>query len=321
MPSYTLRQLEYFVAVADAGSISSAAAALHVTPTAVASAMNELERILRTQLMVRRKAHGVALTPTGTALYQRATALLRAADEIELVTGARTGELVGPLVVGCYSTLAPTIVPPLVEWMSGQHPKVDLTVVTGSQVELPQQLLAGTLDLAIGYDIALPEGLASVRLYGAPAYVLLPPLHPLAARASVTLAELADEPMILLELPPADQHTLSLFARAGVTPTISVRTSDFELTRSLVARGFGYSILIQRPVPNASYEGLPLAVVEISPNVVTTAVRMMWPQDVRLTERAEALVEFASRHAEWLDPRNRRVHSAAADKENLSFTP
>src|SRR5699024_12729149 len=83
MPSYTLRQLEYLVAVADAGSISAAAGALHVTPTAVASAITELERTLHTQLMVRRKAHGVVLTPTGTFLYNRATTLLRDADELQ----------------------------------------------------------------------------------------------------------------------------------------------------------------------------------------------------------------------------------------------
>ena len=305
MPSYTLRQLEYFVAVADAGSISAAAATLHVTPTAVASALTELERLLRTQLMVRRKAHGAALTPTGTFLYQRASALLGEAEELELATASAGSELAGPLALDCYSTLAPTIVPPLMDWMARRHPKVELTVTTGSQSELPHRLLAGSADLAIGYGIALPKGLDSVQLYQAPAYVLLPDGHPCGADASVSLADLAEEPMVFLDLPPAGEHTLGLYAGAGVTPSIAMRTSDFELTRSLVARAFGYSVLIQRPASAASYEGLPVLVREITPEVPATAVLMMWPQEVRLTDRARALVEFAERHADQLDPRTR----------------
>ena len=306
MPAYTLRQLTYFVAVAEAGSISRAAGRLHVTPTAVASAITDLERVLRTQLMVRRKAHGVALTPTGAFLRERARTLLRDADELELAAASGGTELAGPLLLGCYVTLAPTIVPMLMEWAATHHPKVELTVVTGSQDELPQRLLAGALDLSIGYDIALPDGLDSVLLYRAPAYALLPDGHPLAAQEVVPLDALADEPQILLDIPPAAQHTLLLFERAGVTPRIAHRTSDFELTRSLVARGFGYSILIQRPAVDRSYEGLPVAVREITPASPSGGVRMIWPRGVRLSDRAAAMVAFATEHARDLDPRVKR---------------
>jgi DNA-binding transcriptional LysR family regulator len=306
MPEYTLRQIAYFVAAAEAGSISGAAAQLHVTPTAVASAITDLERVLRTQLMVRRKAHGVALTPTGAFLRERARTLLRDAAELELAAAGGGTELAGPLVLGCYVTLAPTIVPMLMEWTATHHPKVDLTVVTGSQDELPQQLLAGALDLSIGYDIALPDGLDSVLLYRAPAYVLLPDGHPLAAREVVPLDALGDEPQILLDIPPAAEHTLLLFERAGVSPRIAHRTSDFELTRSLVARGFGYSVLIQRPAVDRSYEGRPVVVREITPAGPSGGVRMIWSRQVRLSDRAAAMVAFATEHASDLDPRVRR---------------
>jgi DNA-binding transcriptional LysR family regulator len=314
MPAYTLRQLAYFVAVADAGSISGAAATLHVTPTAVASAMTDLERVLRTQLMVRRKAHGVALTPTGAFLHERARRLLRDADELELAAASGGTELAGPLVLGCYVTVAPTIVPMLMEWIATHHPKVELTVVTGSQAELPQRLLAGALDLAIVYDIALPDGLESVLLYRAPAYVLLSDGHPLAAREVVPLEALADDPQILLDIPPAAQHTLLLFERAGLTPRIAHRTSDFELTRSLVARGFGYAVLIQRPAVDRTYEGLPVVVREITPAGPSGGVRMIWPRNVRLSDRSAAMVTFATEHARDMDPRMQR-RALGADQD------
>ena len=305
MAAYTLRQLEYFLAIAEAKSISAAAQTLHVTPTAVASALNELERVLRTQLVVRRKAHGITLTPTGSYLFQRVTPLLREADEVELAIASKGTELVGPLSVGCYSTIAPTVAPLLMEWVRRHHPRVELTVLTGSQAELPQQLLAGVLDLAIGYDIGLPDGLESVPLYQAPPYVLLPTDHRLTDRGELSITDLVDEPMILLDLPPAAQHTLKLFSDVGEVPAIAQRVSDFELVRALVARGFGYSILIQRPAVNRSYEGLPLSVREITSPSQSGSVLMMWSPQVRLTDRARALVDFASAHANRLDPRNR----------------
>jgi DNA-binding transcriptional LysR family regulator len=236
---------------------------------------------------------------------ERASTLLRDADELELATASGGTELAGPLVLGCYVTLAPTIIPTLMEWVVTHHPKVELTVVTGSQAELPHRLLAGGLDLSIGYDVDLPDGLDSVLLYQAPAHALLPEGHHLAAQNVVQLADLAEESMIMLDVPPASRHTLLLFERAGISPRVAQRTSDYELTRALVARGFGFSILIQRPAVDRSYEGLPLTVREITPADPSGGVRMIWPRAVRLSDRATALIALAGEHAHDLDPRVR----------------
>ncbi|OMQ15889.1 LysR family transcriptional regulator, partial [Modestobacter sp. VKM Ac-2676] len=317
MAEYTLRQLDYFVAVADAGSISGAAAKLRVTPTAVASALTELERILRTQLVVRRKAHGVSLTPTGVYLRKRAEVLLRDAEELRLMTASGGTELAGPLALGCYVTVSPTIVPLLLRWTAEHHPKVEMSVVARSQREITEMLFAGALDLAIVYDMGLPDGLESVLLYTVWPYVLLPADHRLAGAASVRLDELADEPLILLDLPPAAQHTLRVFGEAGVTPRVSQRTTDFELTRSLVARGLGYSVVVQRPAVDRSYEGLPLAALQIDPAVTGVGVRMVWPTGVRLTDRSQALVSFAAEQARFTDYR----HRAGAAHRTAAGTP
>lgn len=305
MPEYTLRQLEYFVAVADAGSISGASAKLRVTPTAVASALTELERILRTQLLVRRKAHGVTLTPTGFYLRKRAALLLRDAQELGLATASGGTELAGPVALGCYVTVSPTILPLLLRWTAEQHPKVELDVVARSQAELTDLLLSGALDLAIVYDMGLPDGLESELLYTVRPYVLLSADHRLADQATVSLADLADEPLILLDLPPAALHTMRIFDRAGLVPRVSQRTTDFELTRSLVARGLGYSLVVQRPAVDRSYEGLPLAACEVIPTAPSLGVRIVWPSGVRLTDRAQALVEYAAEQARFTDPRHR----------------
>jgi DNA-binding transcriptional LysR family regulator len=140
----------------------------------------------------------------------------------------------------------------------------------------------------------LRPGLGSVLLYEVAAYALLPAGHRLAGQAEVTLAGLAEDPMILLDAPPSGHHTLSLFEEAGVQPRIRYRTTDFELTRSLVGRGAGYSVLVQRPAVDTSYEGLAMVPKPIVPAVKPTAVRMIWPEAIRPTDRARAMVDYAA---------------------------
>lgn len=293
MAHFTLRQLSYFVAVADAGSLAGAAERLHVSHTAVAAALTELERLLRSQLAVRRKAHGVTLTPAGRHLYARAQALLEDAEEIELSVVSQGAELAGPLVVGCYSTLAPTVTPPLWAAFAHQHSKVKLSFVTGTQDEISASLDRGELDLAVVYDSSLPASVGSVTLYAAAPHILMPPDHPLASSTGVTLRDLAGEALVLLETPPSGQHNLTLFREAGVEPNIVHRTSDFELTRSLVARGVGCAILHQRPSVDVSYEGLPLLVRPIRPQARPIRVLMVWSQGVRLNDRMRAMIVAA----------------------------
>ncbi|NKX53204.1 LysR substrate-binding domain-containing protein [Arthrobacter mobilis] len=294
MARYTLRQLSYFVAVAETGTIAAAADELRVSPTAVAAAVRELERIFRTQLTVRRKAHGVSLTPAGSYLFSHAVRLLRDAEELELNASSGGQELSGPLVVGCYLTVAATILPVLLEGFSVNHPKVQLDFVEGTQDEMQERLFAGELDLAVVYDMDLRPGLGSVLLYEVAAYVLLPDGHRLAGQEQVTLAALAEDPMILLDAPPSSHHTMSLFEDAGVQPRIRYRTTDFELTRSLVGRGAGYSVLVQRPAVDASYEGRQVVARPIVPAVKPIAVRMIWPEAIRLTDRARTMVNYAA---------------------------
>ncbi|MCK6210544.1 LysR family transcriptional regulator [Georgenia sp. EYE_87] len=294
MPRYTLRQLNYFMAVAEAGSITGAAQRLHVSHTAVSSALSELERLLHAQLLVRRKAHGVTLTPTGSYLLSRASELLEAAEELELSVASSGEELVGPLVVGSYVTVAPTVLPPLWEGFAARHPKVELTFVTGTQDEIPMRLLDGELDLAIVYDMALPRGVRSVLLYVTTAHIIMPSGHRLADAEAIALGDLAEDPMVLLEAPPSSEHTMRLFEDAGVEPRIRYRTTDYEFTRSLVARGVGYAVMVQRPAADVSYEGLPLVAKPIVPPARPVRVLMIWPEAVRLSDRARAMVVLAA---------------------------
>lgn len=294
MARYTLRQLEIFIAVAEHGSMSAAADALLVSQSAVAGAINALEHAFGAQLTIRRKAHGVALTAAGRYVLDRAKGLLNAATDLELHAADAGAELRGALRLGCYRTLAPTVLAALIDNYSRLYPFVELDFFVGPQSEVQSGLASGTLDLAIAYDLSLPNGLVSQRLFDAVPAIVLAADHPLAAHPALGLTDVADEPMILLDVNPSRENTMMMFSSAGIEPNIRFRTLDYEVTRSLVGRGMGYAILVQQPASNQSYEGRPLAVRPIEPTVRSVPVSITWPAAIRPSRSVEAMITLAA---------------------------
>ncbi|MFJ6303675.1 LysR substrate-binding domain-containing protein [Pseudarthrobacter oxydans] len=294
MARYTLRQLEIFIAVAERGSMSAAADALLVSQSAVAGAINALERAFGAQLTIRRKAHGVALTASGRYVLDRAKGLLNAATDLELHAADAGTELRGSLTLGCYRTLAPTVLAALIDNYSRQYPFVELDFFVGPQSDVQAGLRSGSLDLAIAYDVALPSGLLSQRLFDAVPTIVLAADHPLATHPSLGLADVADEPMILLDVNPSRENTMMMFSSAGIEPNIRFKTLDYEVTRSLVGRGMGYAILVQQPAANQSYEGRRLAVRTIEPAVRSVPVAITWPAAIRRSQSVEAMITLAT---------------------------
>lgn len=295
MARFTLRQLECLAMVGQHGSIAAAAQALMLSPSAVTGALNELERVFNTQLTIRRKAHGVSLTPSGRYVLAGARGLLQSADDLQAMAGDAGAELRGQVSVGCYSSLAPTVLTELLDEFGKLHPGVQVDFVAGTQQLIHRMLLAGELDLALVYDFGLPDGLQRTALASTEPTVALPAGHRLAAKEKIALAELVDEPMVLLDVPPSREHTDMLFAAAGLTPWIRYRTSDFEVTRSMVARGMGYAVLVQRPAGNLSYEGRALVTRPIHPVVRKVRISLVRAEAVHPSQAAQAMHDLALR--------------------------
>ncbi|MGW8765903.1 LysR family transcriptional regulator [Streptomyces sp. NPDC055815] len=291
----SLRQLTYFVAAAEAGTIAGAAAREHISQSTVSLAISELERTLGVQLFLRRQAKGLTITQAGQAVLADARPLLAHADE--LVSSARSlgGQLSGSLTIGCYTTLAPFLMPGVLEGFAEEHPTVELSFTEGSQVELQENLLNGSCELALLYDLDLQPGVHVEKLYSTRPHVLLPRAHPLAQRGSVSLHDLADDSMILLDYPPSRHYFTQLLESLDIRPVIRHTTSSFETVRSLVARGLGYSLLIQRPASGVSYEGIPLVACTIREPVPDMPVLLAWPAHAKPTRRATAFADYCRR--------------------------
>ncbi|WP_433027267.1 LysR family transcriptional regulator [Actinomycetospora sp. CA-053990] len=289
-PAYSLRQLAYFVAVAEAGTLAGASATLHVSASALSLALDELERALDAQLTVRRRAHGIRLTPAGQETLRRARRLLREADELADAAGGDPGEVAGTVRVGCYTTLAPGLLPATIGRFTARHPRARVEFVEGSQDVLQRGLLDGELDVAVLYDHRLDPVLELTALSSNTPHLVLPRDHRLVhGSAPVALADLVDEPMVLLDLPPSSEHALGVCLAAGLSPRIRYRTVNAETARALVGQGLGFTVLAQ-PEPGGRDE---VAAVPIAEDPAPLPIVMGWSGRVAPTATARAFADAA----------------------------
>lgn len=152
MSGFTLKQLEYFVAAVQTGSLTGAASLCHVSHAGIANGLNELERGMGTQLLVRRKAKGVVLTAAGRAMLPLARNILRDAAEIEGLGQSGHGELTGELTVSCTLALSPLLIPLIASAFSELHPNVHLVFREGKGTEVLQMVREGQVDAGLVFQ-------------------------------------------------------------------------------------------------------------------------------------------------------------------------
>lgn len=260
---FTLRQLEYLVAVGEAGSIAVAAERINVSSPSISAAIAHLEQEFGLQLFVRRHAQGLSLTSAGRQVHDHARNVLAQAGQLNDLAASITQTVQGPLHVGGLITFAQVILPQLRRSFTDQHPQVQFHQSEADQPELYDRLRNARLDAALGYDLDIPPNLEFVPLASLTPYAVLAASHPLAAQATVTPQDLAPHPMVLLDLPLSADYFLSCFDAAGLTPRIVERTRDMGVMQSLVGQGFGYSIANIRPWSDRSPDGQPLRFVPL----------------------------------------------------------
>lgn len=291
---FTLRQLQVFVAVAEAGSISSAARKLYISQTAVSMAVTELEKALDAKLMIRRRAHGIQLTPTGQSIIPLGRALLAQAGELY---GEATGPgiLRGTVSVGCFPSLGPSLMPLLIHEFLTSHPEAKISFSEDQAERLEQGVLSGSLDMMITYDIGLRSNLEKITLRSHQLGVLLAEEHRMARGAGpLDVSALGSEPFVMLDSPLSVQHAESFFHSAGISPEIRYRSQNFETVRSLVGRGFGWSLVLQRPATGLTHEGRSVVVREIgNPLPEAVPVVIAWAKAVPLSRTARAFIELS----------------------------
>ncbi|MEW1860300.1 MULTISPECIES: LysR family transcriptional regulator [unclassified Streptomyces] len=239
-----LRQLEYFVAVAEEQNFTRAAERVHISQSGVSAQVRRLEQELGAELFDR-SARAVTLTVAGKAALAHARAALAAVGAVTQAVGEVTevirGRLAVGMVIGCTLT-------PLFDALAGfhrAHPGVEIALLEENSERLVEQVRSGALDLAlVGTASAAPDGLEALTLISERLVAAVPPDHPLAGRRRLALRDVTAYPIICM---PPGTGLRTVFDRAcaagGLHPVIAFQASAADAIADLAARGLGVGVL------------------------------------------------------------------------------
>jgi DNA-binding transcriptional LysR family regulator len=242
-----LRQLRAFVHVTHAGTFTRAAEELHLTQSAVSTAVSKLEAELGFELL-RRTSRGVELTEAGEAVFERAREIVAGADAIRSDLAALRGLLEGTVALGTMLPPGPIDLPGLLASFHEAHPGVAVRVLEGSAPDILAGVRRDELDVAFtGVEAeALEGGLDGERISGEELLLITPP-----GREPLSLADLGGVPFIGYRRGSALRDTIDRALRAAaVTPEVAFENDELVSVRELVARGLGVSI-----VPRSTVDG------------------------------------------------------------------
>lgn len=284
MRELNLDQLRTLVTIADLGTFSAAAQALHLAQPTVSLHISELESRMGARLVLR-GGRRVQPTPAGAVLVERARVLLREADEtVEAVKRHVQGQS-GRVRLGTSTGVLVYLLPQMLQAMAETHPGIDVEVSIIGTYDGLKGLEAGTLDVALIAPPQAPADLVVSRWRRDPMMALLPAAWEAPKR--ITPQWLAGKPLIFNDSTTLlFKQTMEWFGAAGIVPRVRIELNYNEAMKSLVAAGYGAAIL---PVEGAASAQLPAGVqaVPLKPALV---------RETAVVHRALPLLDGATRN-------------------------
>jgi DNA-binding transcriptional LysR family regulator len=241
-----LRQLEYFVAVAEESHFTRAAKRMRVAQSGLSASIRALERELGASLFLR-NTRQVELTTAGQAFLAEARRALSATDAAREAVSAVQGLLRGNLAVGSLQCLHAVHLPNLLAGFLRAHPGLEIQLRHGGSGDLVEQVRNGHLDVAFVSGTArIPEGLVADPLAAEPLVLACGPEHSLAVESRISLSRLRDQRFVDF---PADwgarDHADEVLANAGVDRRVALEVTDVHSLLDLVACGLGVALVPQ----------------------------------------------------------------------------
>jgi LysR family nitrogen assimilation transcriptional regulator len=234
-----LRSIEYFVRIAELGSLTRAASRLNIAQPALSRHVQRLEDELGVPLFTRAK-RGVRLTEAGRLLYENSTRILRdierTRDEVKTLAAAPSGKV----VLGILPTLGPVLVPDLIARTRNDLPRLTLKVMEGFSVSLQEWLLAGHLDLAVIND-PLPSRVLSCVPLASEEMVLVTAPGARDRDRPLSAAELAETSLIMTD--GLRVICERLLAPHGIALRVETEMNAIETIRLMARKGLGATIM------------------------------------------------------------------------------
>ena len=284
-----LRQLRYFIAVAEELHFTRAAARLHIAQPPLSQQIRQLERELRTVLL-RRTSRRVELTPAGTAFLAEARKVVAQAERAALVARQVGERPAGRLDLGFVDSSLYGYVPQLLRQFRRERPDIHVTMrelSSGQQVEALQRgaLHAGLLRPTRGGPQLVMEEIGQERLV-----VALPSDHPLSRRREIAAQDLRGVPIVFFQrsvAPGLHDQLMGIFRGAGFLPLIAEEATEGHTIVGLVAAGLGASLV---PETLSGWRRHDVAYRPLADRSARVAMCLAWRRD----DRTESLTAFVA---------------------------
>jgi LysR family transcriptional regulator, nitrogen assimilation regulatory protein len=247
-----LKQLEYFVRVAEAGSFTKAATLLNIAQPAISRQVNQLEEALQTRLLTR-NGRGAVPTEEGERLLAHSRTILnqvaRAREDLESMQGKSTGRV----SIGMPASIASYILVPLIKGIKEALSGAELIVHQGRSAELQEWLISGRIDFAVMYDVPFSPFIERIHL--ADANLVLIQSQETVVTAPIPLQEVGNIPLLIQCQPNTSRMLVELeMRRIGRTPRIAIEMDNIRAIVELASEGYGAAIVSTRAVREARLE-------------------------------------------------------------------
>lgn len=268
-----LRQLEYFVAVAEEANFTRAAARVHISQSGVSAQVRQLERELG-QSLLDRSGRSVTLTDVGAAVLPFARAALDAADNARLAVDQLAGLVHGQVAVGMVNGCAIPVVSQLLAQFHNRFPGVSITLKEHESDRLLASVRNGELDLALIGSAGPPTpGVQAALVVDEALVAAVSPAHQLANRKTIPIGALRHHPLVSLPRGTGIRAALDAACdAAGFEPQIALEASALPMVAQLGGMGLGVAIL---PASTARADESTLHVLEIRPRL-SSRLELVW---------------------------------------------
>jgi DNA-binding transcriptional LysR family regulator len=289
-----LRRLEVLAKVAELGSFSRAADALRLTQPTVSEHVRALEEDVGVQLLDRLGRQATP-TPAGQLLLGYARRILALTAEAQQALDQFQGRMSGTLVMGASTIPGEYVLPAVIGQFKGKFPDIVISLLIGGSHQVCDWVEEGRVEIGIAGAEPASRALQARALMADELVIVVPADHPWVRRASVTLAEVREEPLLVRERGSGSRHALERALAAAGTGLADFRVvgemGSTQAVKQAVRAGAGITVISRRAVEDECRAGL-LACVKLADLTVVRAFHLVTHRDRTRSPLAQAFVEF-----------------------------
>jgi DNA-binding transcriptional LysR family regulator len=292
--SVTLKQLRYFSAAAEEGSVSKAAHALSISQSAVTEAIKDLEASLGVQLF-ERHPRGISITPDGQVFLKHTISILAEVSSATRAVTTGSRQIKGTLNLGVTSLTAGYVLSEVLSRYRRLFPDVEVSAVEDSAEYLEHLIIGGELDIAVMVTTHLKDkyALQSEILDVSSFRLWLPNDHELGRQRSISLSDVAKEPLIVLDVDEMEREAVTVISAFGERPRVAFRTRSVEAVRSLVATGAGVALLPDLVYRPWSLEGDRIQSRDVDGTLPVVQVGLVWRRGLTTSDATDEFIAIA----------------------------